>query len=112
MTVDGWAELIGAETAIDGTRLVAVSLTYCPASQSLPDFGLVVDGWALVSPDPASDLLGGAVADDPSQDCFDGWLEFVVPFGGVPTAFFASDGVDRIDGYAEWSLENAALAAP
>ena len=112
VTVEGWAELIGAETGIEGTRMVAVSLSYCPASPLLPEFGLVVDGWGLVATTTSSDLLGGAVADDPSQSCFEGWLDFVVPFGGVPTAFFASDGADATNGYAEWSLENAALAAP
>jgi hypothetical protein len=111
VVVDGWAELIGAASSIEGTRLVAVSLDLCPASLSLPEFGLGVDNWNIVAP-MDQDVLGAAVALDPTGNCFDGWLEFAIPFGSVPTAFFASDGANASTGYAEWSLVDAALAAP
>lgn len=110
--VDGWAELVGAASEIDGTRTVAVSMSFCPSSPVLPDFGLAVDGWNLVAPADDDELLGARTSDDPAQTCFEGWLEFVVPFGGVPTGFFASDGTNSIIGYAEWSLADAALPTP
>ncbi|MGK0226646.1 MAG: hypothetical protein ACI8XD_001464 [Thermoproteota archaeon] len=109
--VDGWAELIGVASPIEGTRLVAVSLDFCPASQSLPEFGLGVDNWNIVAP-LDHDMLGAAAALDPTVNCFDGWLEFAIPFGSVPTAFFVSDGENASTGYAEWSLVDAGLAAP
>jgi len=112
VTVNGWAELVGVDSPVDGTRLVAVSLAYCPSSLDTPDFGLSVDGWNIVGPVGEPGSLGADSAADPTQQCFDGWLEFVVPFGGVPTGFFASDGVDSSTGYAEWSLVGAALPAP
>lgn len=112
VVVSGWTELVGADAGTDGTRLVAVSLNFCPKTLVMPEFGLAIDGWNLVAPRPGSDLLGALAAGDPTLNCFDGWLEFVVPFGGVPTAFFASDGVNPTSGYAEWSLEGAALAPP
>jgi len=112
VVVDGWSELVGAESGVDGTRLVAVSLTFCPSSVRLPEFGLAVDGWNLLAPRTGSDLLGARAAGDPSQNCFDGWLEFEVPYGGVPTGFFASDGASATLGYAEWTLDGAALAPP
>jgi len=112
VVVDGWAELIGSASDFEGVRRVGVSLNYCPATARLPEFGLAIDGWNLISPVAESDLLGGRVADDVTATCFDGWLEFDVPFGGIPTAFFASDGVNATTGYAEWSLENGALPTP
>ena len=112
IVVDGWTELVGKQSQIAGTRVVAVSLTYCPSSLRLPEFGLAVDGWNLVAAQARDDLLGALSAGDPSQNCFDGWLEFVVPHGGVPTGFFASDGVNAVTGYAEWSLADAALPTP
>lgn len=111
VVVDGWAELIGAASSIEGTRLVAVSLDFCPAASSLPEFGLGVDNWNIVAP-MDQDVLGAAAALDPAENCFDGWLEFAIPFGSVPTAFFASDGANANTGYAEWSLVDAALSAP
>jgi len=111
VVVDGWAELIGVASSIEGTRLVAVSLDFCPASSSLPEFGLGVDNWNIVAP-MDQDVLGAAAALDPAENCFDGWLEFAIPFGSVPTAFFASDGANASTGYAEWSLVDAALEAP
>ena len=112
VVVDGWAEIVGAEADVEGTRIVSVSLSYCPVAGRLPQFGLAVDGWNVVSPRADSDLLGARSVDDASTECFDGWLEFGVPFGGIPTGFFVSDGVNANIGYAEWSLENGALPAP
>ena len=57
-------------------------------------------------------MLGAAAALDPTVNCFGGWLEFAIPFGSVPTAFFVSDGENASTGYAEWSLVDAGLAAP
>lgn len=111
VVVSGWAELIGAPSPIDGTRLVAVSIDFCPAAQRLPEFGLGADGWNLIAP-LDDDLFGATEAEDRSTSCFDGWLEFAVPFGAVPTSFFASDGGNAETGYAEWSLDTAALPAP
>lgn len=109
--VDGWAELVGAESPIEGTRKVAVSVEYCPASDRLPEFGLGVDGWNIVA--PIGDVsLGADQNEDPTTTCFDGWLEFAIPFGSVPTGFFASDGANADTGYAEWSLLGAAVPAP
>jgi len=112
VVVDGWAEFIGVESSIEGARVVGVSVSYCPATGRLPEFGLAVDGWNLVAPLAESDLLGGRTADDVTTECFEGWLEFDVPYGGIPTAFFASDGVNVTTGYAEWSLADGALPAP
>lgn len=111
IVVDGWSELVGAASPIDGTRLVAVSLDFCPASQRMPQFGLGADGWNVIAP-VDGDLFGATGAEDPTTSCFAGRLEFAVPFGAVPTAFFASDGANAVDGYAEWSLVNAAIPAP
>lgn len=110
--VDGWAELVDVASPVDGTRRVAVSLNYCPRSTTLPTFGLAVDEWNLVEPDVGDPLLGAALETDPTGRCYTGWLQFAVPFGGVPTGFFVSDGSDPINGFAQWSLEGAALAAP
>jgi hypothetical protein len=110
--VGGWAEMLGATSEIDSTRVVAVSMSFCPSSPVLPEFGLAVDGWSLVAPADDDELFGARTSDDAAQSCFEGWLEFVVPFGGTPTGFFASDGADSINGYAEWSLANAALPTP
>ena len=112
VVVDGWAELVAAQSEVGDTRLIGVSLTYCPSSLQLPEFGLTVDGWSIIAVPEGSDLLGARRADDPTQQCFDGWLEFAVPFGAVPTAFFVSDGLNSTTGYAEWTLANAALPAP
>lgn len=113
VTVQGWAELVGRPSLLEGTRPVAVSVSFCPASVRLPDFGLGADDWNLIAPVDAGDgLFGALAAGDPSGDCFEGWLEFAVPHGAVPTSFFASDSRDPVVGYAEWTLENAALAPP
>lgn|GEM_PF-1043482 len=111
VVVDGWAELIGTESPIDGTRMVAVSLDYCSSSTRPPELGLGVDNWNIVAPIDDAGLLASE-PEDPESTCFGGWLEFAIPFGSVPTAFFASDGVDKTVGYAEWSLLDAALPAP
>lgn len=112
VVVDGWAELVGQQAALGGTRLVAVSLSFCPSGDRLPEFGLAVDGWNLIAPERGSDLLGAQTAGEPTQSCFDGWLRFAVPFGAVPTGFFASDGLNADTGYAFWTLDGAALPAP
>ena len=108
--IGGWAELIGTTSPLEGTRLVAVSVDFCQASQRSPEFGLGVDNWNIVAP------IGGEGLEQQSDDgtisCFAGWLEFAIPFGSVPTAFFASDGTNADSGYAEWSLVDAAIAAP
>ena len=109
--VDGWAEQVGAASELDGTRVVSVSLSVCPASPVQPEFGLAVDGWNIVAPLPGGlldDLL--VAGEDPT--CAAGWLDFAVPFGGVPTGFFVSDGASSTVGYAEWSLDGAALPVP
>ncbi len=111
VVVDGWAELTGTASSIECTRLVAVSLDFCPASQSLPAFGLGIDNWNSVAP-VNQDVLGATAALDPTTNCFDGWREFALPFGSVPTTLFASDGVNTSTGFAEWSLVDAALATP
>ena len=111
VVVDGWSELVGVGSPIDGTRLVAVSVNICPASQRLPEFGLGVDGWNIVAP-VGGELLDALDAADPAASCMQGWVEFAVPFGVVPTAFFVTDGVNATTGYAEWTLVTAALPAP
>lgn len=112
VTVDGWAELVGAGSVIDGTRQVAVKIDFCPESERLPQFGLGIDGWNMIAPSPSDSLLGARDAADPTAACFDGWLEFSVPFGAEPTSFFVSDGKRSDIGYAEWSLRQAALPIP
>jgi len=110
--VDGWAELVGVASMFDGTRQVAVSVQLCPVADGVPDFGLGVDGWNMIAPTDDGSLLGPQDETAPAPECYEDWLEFSVPFGAEPTSFFASDG-ERVDiGYAEWSLQRAALPAP
>jgi len=106
VTVTGWAELVGTASEDEGTRTVAVLVSFCPSSAQLPEFGLAVDGWNLIAP---VSVLGDA---DPATSCAEGWLPFDVPFGAAPTGFFATDGANVETGYAYWSLEGAALPAP
>lgn len=111
--VQGWAESIGEPSAIDGTRMVAVSFEVCPASSVHPSFGVGVDGWNVVAPvDPDAFFDADVGVDPEAGGCVDGWMSFAVPLGTVPTSFFASDGLDPVTGFAEWSLTGAALAAP
>jgi len=113
VTVDGWAELLGQASELEGTRPVGVSLSFCPASERLPTFGLGTDEWNLIAPSDADGGFSGELIPvDPSGDCVQGWLIFAVPHGAVPTSFFASDFRDPVTGYAEWDLDNAALAPP
>lgn len=124
VTIDGWAELIDVPAAVDGTRPVAVSLTVCPtaagdgaadsdsgsgagAGQAIPEFGLGADGWNLVAP---TEAVAPLVEDD--GGCLSGWIDFAVPLGAVPTSFFAGDGSGSPNGYAEWSLLDAAIEPP
>lgn len=110
VTFRGWAEFVGSESPIEGTRIVGISLDVCPVGDAWPEFGLAVDGWNLASQLSPANRLGAEAGD--SADCYDGWLEFVVPLGGVPTGLFATDGVDPVAGFAGWSLTDAALATP
>jgi len=105
VTLRGWAELIGLDSPVEGTRVIGVAINWCPSASAQTEFGVGVDGWNVVMP---------LVADKPAADqgCFDEWFEFAIPLGGVPSSFFVSDGLDATNGYAEWSLENAAIAAP
>lgn len=112
VVVEGWAELVGQQASIEGTRPVGVLLSFCPSSAQLVDFGLAVDGWNLLAPDLGENGFGAFVAGDPAGSCFDGWLRFAVPFGAVPTGFFTSDGDAAETGYAFWSLDGAALLPP
>ncbi len=111
VSVDGWAEYVGHASALEGTRMVGVSLNFCPASGEVPKFGLAIDNWNIVAP-LETNPLGVEDSADPAEHCFEGWLDFAVPFGGVPTAFFASDSAKSVAGYAEWSLLDAALPTP
>lgn len=120
VVVDGWSELIGSDSPIAGTRLIAVSLTVCLATPRWPEFGIALDGWNITAPLDPTDQLGAELSEvDPDAlaggvepACYDGWLEFAAPLGAVPTGFFASDGRSVDVGYAEWSLEGAALPVP
>lgn len=112
VVVDGWAELVGTSSAIEGTRMVGLSLTVCPGGPEWPIFVLALDGWNLAVPVDLDDRLGAEAATTVAGECFEGWLEFAVPFGTTPTGFTASDGVDFVNGFAEWSLDGAALATP
>jgi hypothetical protein len=112
VVVDGWSELVDTQSPIDGTRVVGVSLTVCPAGSEWPVFGLALDGWNLAMPLDPGNRLGAESVDSIAGNCFDGWLDFAAPFGTTPTGFTASDGVDFVDGFAEWSLDGAALATP
>jgi len=102
--VSGWSELVGTESELEGTRVVGIALTVCASAAKIPEFGLSVDGWNIARTE--TEIV---VGDD---GCFDDWVWFVVPFGGVPTGFFASDGANPMTGYAAWSLDGAALPAP
>lgn len=112
ITMDGWAEFVGSESSVPGTRIVGVSLEVCPASTRWPQFGVAVDGWNLTAQLVPGDQLGAEAEDVATQTCHDGWLEFAVPLGGVPTGFFAADGADPVAGFASWSFAGAALPPP
>lgn len=107
----GWAELIGAQSPA-GTRQVGVLLEVCTATEDWPEFGLGVDGWNLITVADPSDRLGADPLAPLSGGCYEDWVEFAVPFGQRPTGFTASDGIDRVDGVAAWTLERAAIDAP
>lgn len=107
----GWAELLDAESPA-GTRQVGVLAEVCPATEDWPEFGLGVDGWNLVQVADAGDRLGADPLAPLTGSCFEDWIEFAVPFGQRPTGFTVSDGVDRLDGFAAWTLEGAAIDAP
>lgn len=109
--LQGWAELIGAASPAD-TRQVGVRVEVCTATEDWPEFGLAVDGWNLVDVADPGDRLGADPLAPLSGNCFDGWLEFAVPFGQRPTGFSASDGIDRLDGFAAWTLAGAAIDTP
>ncbi len=109
--LQGWAELIGAQSPA-GTRQVGVLVEVCTATEDWPEFGLAVDGWNLVTVADPSDRLGADPLAPLTGSCFEDWVEFAVPFGQRPTGFTASDGIDRIDGVAAWTLERAAIDAP
>ncbi len=112
VVLNGWAELVGQAAALDGTRMVGVSVELCPSSGTMPEFGLGVDGWNIVAPLESQGLLGTLGSAVTPPQCVDGWIEFAVPFGGTPTGFFATDGTTARSGYAEWSLADAAIATP
>ncbi len=107
----GWAELLDAQSPA-GTRQVGVLTEVCAATEDWPEFGLGVEGWNLVPVGDPADRLGADPLAPLSGSCFEGWLEFAVPFGQQPTGFTASDGIDRVDGVAAWTLDGAAIEGP
>lgn len=111
VTFGGWAELIDAE-APAGTRLVGTKLTVCPATEDWPEFGISVDEWNLFGPVDPADRLGADPFAPISGSCFDDWAEFAVPFGAAPTGFFVSDGIDPVNGFAQWTFAGAAILGP
>lgn len=108
---DGWAELID-EPAPDGRRLVGVAVEVCTATEDWPEFGITIDGWNLTGPLDPGDRLGADPLDPLSGKCFADWVEFAVPLGQVPSGFFVSDGVDPVNGFAQWTFEGAAINPP
>ena len=109
--LQGWAELIGAQSPA-GTRQVGVLVEVCPATEDWPEFTLAVDGWNLVPVADPGDRLGADPLAPLSGSCFEDWVEFAVPFGQRPTGFSVSDGIDRLDGFAAWTLDGAAIDPP
>lgn len=109
--LQGWAELIGAESPA-GTRQVGVRVEVCAATEDWPEFGLAVNGWNLVAVADPADRLGADPLAPLTGNCFEDWVEFAVPLGQRPTGFSVSDGIDPVDGFAAWSLVGAAIDAP
>ena len=112
VTFNGWAEVAGGDTTEPDTRLVAVLAEVCTATEDWPEFGLGIDGWNLLAPIDPADRLGADAFSPLTGNCFEDWIEFGVPFGATPSSFFVADGVDPVNGYAEWTLSDAAIAPP
>lgn len=113
VSVAGWAELVGVESPVPGTRLVAVSLEICSAGPAPIAFGLAIDGWNLAEPVEGAAIPSPIDADGSTDgECRTGWLGFAVPLGGRPTGFFVTDQRDPLVGFAAWSLAGAALPVP
>ena len=111
--LEGWAELVDRDAPAPDTRLVGVSAEICTGENGRwPEFGLAIDGWNLASRIVPAEGFGAAEPAPQGETCSEGWLEFAVPLGARPTAFFASDGADPIAGFASWSLTGGALPTP
>lgn len=106
--LNGWAELVGVDSPIADTRQIAVSFTPCaieaePAQAATIVIGLGIDGWQVVAPLAAIPEL---------DSCEEVWVDFAIPYQAQPTSFFLADGTGASSGYAQWSLQGAAIAAP
>lgn len=112
VTYRGWAEVVGAESPLPETRVVGVLVEVCPATEDWPEIGLGIEGWNLLGPIDPADRLGADPLAPLSGSCFEDWAEFAVPFGLRPSAFFVSDGIDPVDGFASWPLDGTAIAPP
>lgn len=107
---DGWAELIGVDSPVAETRLIAALIETCPGSGSMLEFGFATSHWNLATTIDMP-LLALDRYVPSSEQCSSGWIVGAVPVGSEPTGFWVGESGD-VDPLAHWSFVDAALPSP